>query len=65
MTTFKHNAKAVAAFLSVGVVMLLNFITGDESWSDVTTAEWLTVLAEMLGAAAVVWAVPNSSPAGE
>jgi len=53
--------KALAAVLYIVGVNLLVFITGDETFVDVTTREWIFVAVEALGAFGIVYAVPNKT----
>ena len=45
--------KAIVAFLVPGVAVLVTFITGDEGFADVTTAEWLLVAVALITPIAV------------
>jgi hypothetical protein len=53
--------KAIAALLYIVGVNLLFFITGDETFADVTVREWVFVGTEALGAFGIVYAVPNKT----
>lgn len=54
-------AKAVTALFYIVGVNLLVFITGDETFADVTVREWIFVATEAFGAFGIVYAVPNKS----
>jgi len=61
MTFIKSAAKAFigAAIALVGSLALI--VTGDETLANVTQAEWLVVIGEVLGVFAGVWFLPNRS----
>lgn len=52
-------AKAVAAGAAAVIGSLLLVVSGDETLATVTTAEWLLVALNTLGAFGVTWAIPN------
>lgn len=56
---FASVAKAIAAGLAAAVGSLLLIVTGNETLADVSTAEWLLVAFNTLGAYGVTWRVPN------
>lgn len=55
--------KAIAASLTTAGLLLLGFITGDESFTDVSTREWIQIVIEVFGVGGIVYAVPNRAPA--
>lgn len=52
-------AKAVAAGLAALVGSLALVISGNETFADVSTLEWLIVAGHVLGSYGFVWYVPN------
>ncbi len=54
-------SKAITAFAYIVGVNLLLFITGDETFADVTVREWIFVATEAFGAFGIVYAVPNKT----
>ena len=52
-------AKAVAAGAAAAIGSLLLVVSGNDTLASVTTAEWLLVVLNTLGAYGVTWAVPN------
>ena len=52
-------AKAVAAFLVPGLVFLTAQLTGDQSFSDLTTVQWMLAVGAVLGTPAAVYGVAN------
>lgn len=52
-------AKAVGGGLAAALGSLLLVVSGDATLADVTTAEWLLVGLNVLGAYGIVYAVPN------
>ena len=52
-------AKAVAGGVAAFVGSLMLVITGNEGFSDVTIAEWLLVVFNVLGVFGITWRVPN------
>lgn len=52
-------AKAVGAGAAAGIGSLLLVVTGNETLSDVTQAEWLLVAFNVLGTYGITWAIPN------
>jgi hypothetical protein len=53
------NAKAIAAAISAALSALLLVVNGNETFANVTTAEWLSVVLAVVGTTGVVYAVPN------
>jgi len=51
--------KAVIAFLLPGLVFLAAQITGDQSFSDLTTTQWVLFAIAIFGTPAAVYAIPN------
>lgn len=51
---------AVAAFLGTLSTVLVG---GSESFSQITSAQWVTIAIATVGAAGVVWGVPNTPAA--
>ena len=58
---FGPYAKAIAGILTTAGILLLTFITGEETFGDVTQREWLQVVIELMAIGGVVYAVPNVS----
>lgn len=54
-----HHAKAIVAFLTSVLGGFLIVITGNETFADVTVAEYLSVAASTVTNTAAVWLTPN------
>lgn len=52
-------SKAIAASLTAAGLLVLSFLTGDETFADINTREWVQIAIEVLGIGGVVYAVPN------
>ena len=52
--------KAIAGVLTTAGILLLTFLTGDETFSDVTQREWLQIAIELMAIGGIVYAVPNT-----
>ena len=52
--------KAIAGVLTTAAILLLTFLTGDETFADITQREWLHVGIELLAIGGIVYAVPNA-----
>ena len=55
----KPYAKAIVTLLWLIAGALLLVVTGDESFSDVTVAEWLSVIVYVAVGTGLVYATPN------
>ncbi len=54
-------AKAFAAGLAALVGGLVLVVTGEDTFADVSVAEWLIVAGMVLGSYGFTWAVPNKA----
>ena len=52
--------KAIAGVLTTAGILLLTFLTGDETFADVTQREWLQIVIELMAIGGIVYAVPNA-----
>ena len=57
---FGQYGKAIAESLTTAGVLLLTFLTGDETLASINTREWIQVTIEVLGVGGIVYAVPNA-----
>ncbi len=57
---FGQYGKAIAGVLTTAGVLLLTFVTGDETFGDVSQREWLQIVIELLAIGGIVYAVPNA-----
>ncbi len=57
---FGAYGKAIAGVLTTAGILLLTFLTGDETFSDVTQREWLQITIELMAIGGIVYAVPNA-----
>lgn len=56
---FLSVAKAVVAFVLPGLVFLISQLTGDQSFADLTTVQWMLAAVAILGTPAAVYGVAN------
>lgn len=54
-------AKAAIAFVLPGLVFVAAQLVGDQSFSDLTTAQWILFAIAVFGTPAAVYAIPNKS----
>ena len=54
-------AKAIAGVLTTAGILLLTFLTGDETFADVTQREWVQIAIELLAIGGIIYAVPNKT----
>ncbi len=59
MARLNPYMKAVVAAGVAAVTSLLLIVTGNETFADITIAEWLIVLLAVLGSGGATYAVPN------
>ena len=52
-------AKAAIAFALPGLVFVAAQLTGDQSWSDLTSLQWILAAVAVFGTPAAVYALPN------
>lgn len=53
-------AKAIVAFLTTLLGQLALVLSAGEGFTDVTTAEWITIASAVVVATAAVWGIPNA-----
>lgn len=56
------NAKAIGSGLAALIGSLLLVLSGNETFGDVTTVEWLLVALNTLGSYGITWSLPNKPP---
>ncbi len=52
-------AKAIAGVLTSAALLLLTFLNGDETFTDINTREWVLIAVEIFAIGGIVYAVPN------
>ena len=59
MRFVRRNAKAILAGIGATAAYLAGVLSGNEGLGTVTTQEWLTGVAFVIGTYGITWRVPN------